>query len=120
MGIVSDRWSRETNDGMYGLGVAVYNFHRMQILQTACRFRELQGISGLKIEGKTEIGRTIRRRLTSGCFDVKSIMFPSIIHSVMTHNGDNFGETPSTGRGASRARCLGITLPRIIKGAHYT
>ena len=50
-----------------------------------------------RIEAR-EIRRTRRRRLTSGCFDVKSMMFPSTIHSVMMHNGNNFGETPNTGR----------------------
>ena len=70
----------------------------MQILQSTRRSCELQDVSGFEDRGEIEIGPTRRKRLTSGCFDVKSIMFPSIIHSVIMHNGKSFGETPSTGR----------------------
>lgn len=48
--------------------------------------------------------------MTSGWFDVKSIMFPSIIHSVITHNGNSFGETPNTGRMFGWERRLQITI----------
>ena len=57
-----------------------------------------------------EIRRTRRRRLTSGCLEVKSMMFPSIIHSVMMHNGKSFGETPNTGRMLGWERRLQITI----------
>jgi hypothetical protein len=50
------------------------------------------------VEEKIEIGHTRRRRLTSGCSEVKSMMFPSIIHSVMMHSENIFGEIPRTGK----------------------
>jgi hypothetical protein len=59
---------------------------------------------------KGEIGHTRRRRLTSGCFDVNSMMFPLVIHSVMIHNGNSFGETPSTGKMLGWERRLQITI----------
>jgi hypothetical protein len=68
-----------------------------------------EGFQDLAVEGKM-IGRTRRRRLTSGCFDVKSMMFPSIIHSLMTHSGNSFGETPRTGKTFGWERRLQITI----------
>ena len=56
------------------------------------------------------IGRTRRRRLTSGCFDVKSMMFPSIIHSETIHNGNSLGEIPNTGRTFGWERRLQMTI----------
>jgi len=90
------RPSVEMVGGTYGLEVAMDNVHRMQVPQSAgrvCELRECFSVQGLEDE---QIGRTKRRRLTSGCFDVKSMMFPSTIHSVMMHSGNNFGETPNT------------------------
>ena len=55
------------------------------------------GVSqGQGIGGK-EDRRTRRRRLTSGCAEVKSRMFPLIIHSEMIHNGNSLGQIPKTG-----------------------
>ena len=100
--------------------------HRMQILQPARRFCKLRDVSVFEDGGKIEMRRTRRRRLTSGCFEVKSMMFPSIIHSVTMHNGKSFGETPSTGRTFGWERRLQITISwnKRYRGgqldAHYT
>ena len=45
-----------------------------------------------------------------GCFDVKSMMFPSVIHSVMTQSGNSFGEIPKVGRTFGWERRLQITI----------
>ena len=95
--------------GTYGHKVAVNYAHRMKVLQSFRCFRELTGYFNIRLR-KTEISRTRRRRLTSGCFDTKSMMFPSIIHSETMHNGNNFGETPSTGRTLGCERRLQITI----------
>lgn len=50
--------------------------------------------------------------MTSGCLEVKSVMFPWTIHSVMVHSGNSFGETPSTGRTFGWDRRLQITISR--------
>ena len=65
---------------------------------------------GSVVERKPEIGRTIRSGLASGCFGAKSRMFPSTIHSVMTHKEDSSGKTPSTGKTFGWERCLQITI----------
>jgi len=83
----------------------------MQVLKSACRFRKLQPcLSIWESAGRTEIGRTRQMRLTSGCFDVKSMMFPSTIHSVMIHNENSFGETPNTVRMFGWERRLQIRI----------
>ena len=102
---------RETVGGTHRLQVAMYDLHRMQILESACCLCKLRGdirILGLR-EGM-EIGHTRRRRLTSGCFEAKSMMFPSTIHSVMTHSGNSFGDTPNTGRTFGWESRLQITI----------
>jgi len=38
------------------------------------------------------------------------MMFPSTIHSVITHTGNSFGETPSTGRTFGWERRLQVTI----------
>ena len=101
---------RETVGGTHGLQIAVDDIHRMQVLESACCLCKLQGdirISGLRRE---RVGHTRRRRLTSGCFEAKSMMFPSAIHSVMTHSGNSFGETPNTGRIFGWERRLQMTI----------
>ena len=96
--------------GAHGFEVAVYDIHRMQVLQSACCLCKLQGYFRIQGREETEIGRTRRRRLASGCLSVKSTMFPSIIHSLITHSGDSFGETPRTGKTLEWERRLQITI----------
>jgi hypothetical protein len=83
-----------------------------------------RGVQDLAVEGRTEIGRTRPRRLTSGCFDVKSMIFPSTTHSVMVHSGNSFGETPRTGNTFGWEKRLQITTSwnkrcHELSGAHY-
>jgi len=94
----------------HGLEVAVYDIHRMQVLQSACCLCELQEYFRVLGQEETEIGRTRRRRLASGCLSVKSMMSPSTIHSLITHSGNSFGETPSTGKTFGWERRLQITI----------
>jgi hypothetical protein len=75
------------------------------MMSIECRYRNplaasasLGGISGFEDEGKRKIGRTRRRRFTPGFLDVKSMMFPPVIHSETMHNGNSSGEIPNTGR----------------------
>jgi len=42
------RWPEEMVGGTHGLEVAVYDIHRMQVLQSACCLCELQGVSGVE------------------------------------------------------------------------
>jgi hypothetical protein len=56
---------------------------------------------------------------------VKSMMFPSIIHSVMNHRGNSFGETPRTGKTFGWERHLQIMISwnkrcHKLSSAHYT
>ena len=110
-GVISgSRWKQlVTRTGLRSLCMISIVWRYCSPLATSASFSHVSG-SG-DFWGRTEIGRTRQRRLTSGCLDMKSTIFPSIIHLVMMHNENSFGETPNTVRmfGWERRLQIGIS-----------
>jgi hypothetical protein len=126
VGIISDgQWKRlVAHTGLRSLWTISIECRYCNPLAASASFRNVSVIQGFGEERGSGVLR--RRRLTSGCFDVKSMMFPSTIHSVMTHNGNSFGETPNTARTFGWERRLQIMISwnkrchELLKQRTYT